>query len=1146
MHPDAIIGKRVQNNSPMIEYSPAESDSTCKSVFAGGGEMGALMRAFDWSKTPLGPVGAWSPTLRVMAKLLLANRFPMLLWWGPQFIQLYNDAYRPVLGDKHPHAALGRPFSECWSEVFHVVGPLAQTPFEGGPPTWMEDIPLEVNRYGFVEETHFTIAYSPVPDETAPGGIGGVLAIVHEISEKIVGERRVHALRDLAARPAKAKAAEEASAIAAATLADYSKDVSFALVYLMEANGTRARLAGKAGIDDCEDLCPEVVDLQGKSDPVWPFVLARQEGEVFVVDDLAGKVKHLPIGPWADPSNSAAIVPIKSNIAGQLAGFLVAGISPRLRFDDQYRGFLELASAQIAIAIANTRAYEEERARNEALAEIDRAKTTFFTNISHEFRTPLTLMLGPIEDVLAAGELSPDVREQLDLAHRNSLRLLKLVNALLDFSRIESGRMQAVYEPVDLARLTAELASVFRSAVERAGMTFVVECASLHEPVYIDREMWEKIVLNLLSNAFKFTLQGEIKVSLERVADKAELKVTDTGCGIKNEDLPHVFERFYRVKNPQGTSYEGSGIGLALVDQLVQLNGGEIRAQSEPGRGTAFTVSVPFGQAHLPAERVMPARSSGSTVTDAEAYVQEAQRWLPGAENIPLDAKAPIAREQSSQSRGRIVLADDNADMREYVRRLLAQAYDVEAVADGEAALASVIRRPPDLVLADVMMPKLDGFGLLKRLRADQRTASIPVVLLSARAGEESRVEGVSAGADDYLVKPFSARELLARVENHMALSRMRRETGQRVRQSEERFRALVAASSDVVYRMSPDWSELRELHGRDFIPDTDAPSGGWLEKYIHPDDRQRVLAAIQQAIRTKSVFELEHQVLRVDGSLGWTFSRAIPLLGANGEIVEWFGAATDITARKQAEQALIRSEKLASLGRMAATIAHEINNPLEAVTNLLYLAQTVDDLPAAARRHLQMADAELRRVAHTARQSLGFYREYNAPAPASIIALIESAIDLLHGKIQAKQARIHKEWNTDVEVLAVAGELRQVFSNLITNSLDAIDVQGTIRIRVFACSRFGRGGSRSVRITLADNGSGISPASQARMFEPFFTTKGTFGTGLGLWVVKQIIEKHGGQIRMRSRNQGANRGTVFSIVLPAQATKVFGESAAD
>ncbi|HEY9443327.1 MAG TPA: hypothetical protein VIQ25_08855, partial [Gemmatimonadales bacterium] len=206
---------------------------------AGGGEMGALIRAFDWSRTPIGPIETWSPALRMMVGFMLANRFPLLLWWGPEFISIYNDPYRPVLGAKHPWG-LGRPVRECWSEIWPILQPLIETPFNGGPATWMEDIELEINRHGFVEETHFTIAYSPVPDETAPRGIGGVLATVHEISDKVVSERRVAALHDLGARVSEARTEDEACVRAAATLERHAKDLPFALIYLLEPGGERA------------------------------------------------------------------------------------------------------------------------------------------------------------------------------------------------------------------------------------------------------------------------------------------------------------------------------------------------------------------------------------------------------------------------------------------------------------------------------------------------------------------------------------------------------------------------------------------------------------------------------------------------------------------------------------------------------------------------------------------------------------------------------------------------------------------------------------------------------------------------------------------------------------------------------------------
>lgn len=351
--------------------------------------------------------------------------------------------------------------------------------------------------------------------------------------------------------------------------------------------------------------------------------------------------------------------------------------------------------------------------------------------------------------------------------------------------------------------------------------------------------------------------------------------------------------------------------------------------------------------------------------------------------------------------------------------------------------------------------------------------------------------------------------------------------------ESEGQFRAWVtAANSGAVYRMSSDWREMRYLIGNGFIPDTEATNDTWVEKYIPADDRPLVWKTIHEAIRTKGMFELEHRVHKVDGSLGWTFSRAIPLFDANGEIVEWFGVASDVTARKLAEQALLRSEKLASVGRMAAAIAHEINNPLGAVTNLLFLVKEMNDLPEPARLYLEMADAELKRVAHITRQSLGFYREGNAAALTSVNAMLESAVDLLKKKIETKQAIVEKQWDEDVEITAVAGELRQVFANFLANSLDAIDVGGTIKLRVSTATR---NGHRRVRVTIADNGKGISVSSQQHLFEPFFTTKGTIGTGLGLWVSKQIIDNHNGAIRVRSTAEGSHRGTVFSLSLPAE-----------
>ena len=538
--------------------------------------------------------------------------------------------------------------------------------------------------------------------------------------------------------------------------------------------------------------------------------------------ELMERASALSIPGWPSPPREATVLPIRLRERSEAAGFLVLGIHPGRAFDDTYRQFVRRIAEQIAIGLASARAYEQERQRAEALAEIDRAKTAFFSNVSHEFRTPLTLMLGPLEEVLpeARERLGPERHEQLVTVRRNALRLLKLVNTLLDFSRIEAGRVQAVYEPTDLAGVTSEIASVFRSAMENAGLRFSVECQPLAEPVFVDRDMWEKMVSNLLSNAFKFTFEGAVTVTLKPVDGAVELQVRDTGVGIPEDQRERVFERFHRIEGTHARTYEGTGIGLALVQELVKLHGGHVRVESAVGQGSTFTVTIPRGTAHLPAERIQAARSVASTGIGADAYAEEAQRWLPdewSAADVTmlpkLSSRAPSPTPEPAAKREVIVVADDNADMRQYLRHLLGDRYEVHAVADGRQALEATRLLRPALVLADVMMPQLDGFGLLRAIRDDAALASMPVILLSARAGEESRVEGLQAGADDYLVKPFTARELLARVEAHLKMANLRRDTAEReerLRSEAELERQKLHASQELLAETSRLYRELQ------------------------------------------------------------------------------------------------------------------------------------------------------------------------------------------------------------------------------------------------------------------------------------------------------------------------------------------------
>jgi PAS domain S-box-containing protein len=707
---------------------------------------------------------------------------------------LYNDAYRPMLGQsKHPQA-MGRPGRECWPEIWHIIGPMLVGVFHRGEATWSDDQLLLLDRNGYLEECYFTFSYSPIREES--GNVGGVFCAVTETTERVLNERRLQTLRMLGEKSTRARTTEEAGVLAVRTLGANAYDVPFALLYLLNKDATVAHLCATAGMVPGSKSCPETVRIGSRED-VWTFQRVFETNRRQVAEGLEMQFGHLSAGRWTDGYVERALVsPIrKAGVEEAATAFLVAGLSPRLALNEDYFSFLDLAVGQIATTIANARAYEEERRQAVALAELDRAKTEFFSNVSHEFRTPLTLMLGPLEDLLSHAGLPHFTRTPLEAAHRNSLRLLKLVNTLLDFSRIEAGRVQASYEPMDLSAFTSELASVFRSTIERAGLKLLIDCRPLAEPVYVDRDMWEKIVLNLVSNAFKFTFEGEIDVSLRQAGDLVELAVRDTGIGIAAEELPHLFERFHRVKGARGRTYEGSGIGLALVQELVKLHGGSVHGESVLNSGSSFIVSIPCGAAHLPQDRIGALRTQASTALPGEAYVEEANRWVcPDLEETRKVQTEPS--ENLQVSRPRVLLADDNADMRDYVQRLLRQNYDVITVGDGKAALKAAYDRKPDLVLTDVMMPELDGFGLLRELRSNEELRVVPVIMLSARAGEEARIEGLRAGADDYVIKPFSARELLARVEAQLQLQHLRREAEIAIRTSQERTAADLQAIS--------------------------------------------------------------------------------------------------------------------------------------------------------------------------------------------------------------------------------------------------------------------------------------------------------------------------------------------------------------
>jgi anti-anti-sigma factor len=856
--------------------------------------MVARVRAHDWSRTPLGPAGQWPQSLQTASSICLSSGFPMHVWWGRELTVIYNDAYVPAMGDKHP-GALGRSAAEVWAEAWGELGPMAESVLAGRGATFSEDQLLFLRRHGYLEETYWTFSYSPVQDES--GDVGGVFVAVSDTTTRVVGERRLRVLRDLGElSTVSAGTAEDASRAVVDVLSRHRAEVPFAVVHLRGEDEGELRLAASSGVQVGSAVAPRTLRT---ADDAWWRVAAGGPAEVVGLDG-GNAVDAAAVGP-AVPTE-ALVLPLAVAGRPEPVGVLVVGVNPYRALDADYRAFLDLVAVQLSTAVTDALAYEAERRRAEALAELDRAKTDFFSNVSHEFRTPLTLIMGPVAELRSAPAVMDDarLREELEVVHRNGLRLGKLVNSLLDFSRLQAGRVEARFEPVDLALLTGELTSVFRSAVQRAGLDYEVDLPPLHQPVFVDRDMWEKVVLNLLSNALKFTFEGRITVMLQQRDRAAVLTVADTGTGIPATELPRLFERFHRVERAQARSGEGSGIGLAMVRELVALHGGTIAVESAPGAGSTFTVTVPLGYGHLPPDQVAhaPGAVSAAVSAAAEPFVAEALRWLPDAADVAGDA-APAA---STSVQGRVLVADDNADMREYLSRLLRPRYAVQVVGDGLAALAAALADPPDLVVSDVMMPGMDGRALLAALRADTRTARVPVLLLSARAGQEAAVEGLAAGADDYLVKPFSAEELLARVGAHLQLGRARRE-------AEARFTAMADLAPALIWVADPDGARVFVNRGwQQFTGRTAEELGDGWRAGLHPQDRRRYLDTTRAATAARRGWEIEFRLRRADGVYHWLLERAVPIGPTEG----WVGSCTDINARYRESE---RQSLLARLG---------------------------------------------------------------------------------------------------------------------------------------------------------------------------------------------------------------------------------------
>ena len=1099
--------------------------------------MGQRIAGFPWAATPLGAIDTWPVALTGALRLVLASKQPMWLYWGPDLRTFYNDAAIPVLGARHAHA-LGVPVAELAPEVWAEVGP-AFARAQAGASAFAEDISLVVLRNGAPEETFFTFSMTPV--HGADDAVAGVLGAAIETTAQVLARRRLETLHAFATRVAGATAAIDASHAVTAALATDPGDVAFALVYLLEVGGETATLASAAGVPAGSRAAPATIELAAPepTPPAWPLRRVARTGRGEIATELARRLGDAPAG-----AQTAVVLPLPG--ADGLGGFLVVGIAPMRQLDAGYRGFLDRLAAQLAAELRAARAIEALGRTVADLTTLDREKTTFFTNASHEFRTPLTLLLSPIEDALM--DCKDDMqRDRLRMAHRNALRLHKLANTLLDFARVEAGRVHAVYAATDLAQLTTELASGFRSACERAGIALVIDCPRLSEPIYVDRLMWEKIVLNLISNAFKFTFAGRIEVTLRLRDGFAELAVADTGTGIAPQHLPRLFDRFYRIEHARGRTREGTGIGLALIRDLARRHGGDVGVESTVSVGSLFTVSVKTGTAHLPAEQIERGHRVISTTARA-AFGDEAMQWIPDRLSDTVPA-GPLG------TRPRVVWVEDNADMRAYVRRLLADEFEVVAVTDGVEALIAIQERAPDLVLADIMLPRSDGYALLRALRSEPRTQGLPVILLSSQAGEEARITALEAGADEYMVKPFSSRELAATVRSQLSLARQRAAFAERERvldrKADRGERILHALLEHVPAGITmtggpPDFpveanSKLATtVLGRTPLDmNTDKAAHHGLYRADGSEPAPEELPLYRAAHRGEVIADEEWLVQHADGTRRTVAVNATPIRAADGTVLGAIKAWSDITERKRLEESLRDADRRKD--EFLAMLGHELRNPLSPLRMTIDVLRERPDLAAAPdlARSYEIMDRQVRHLVRLVDDLVDVSRITRGAielrtAPTDVALVLERALEMAVPLIQSRSH--HVTLSLPIKPLHVDGDLdrlAQVVLNLVGNAARCTEPGGRIAVSA------DRDGDAAV-IRVKDNGIGIDPDILPRMFDLFVqgeraTDLPPAGLGVGLNLVQRLVHLHGGTVEAHS--EGLGRGSEVEVRLPALAT---------
>ncbi|TPX76123.1 hypothetical protein CcCBS67573_g02611 [Chytriomyces confervae] len=998
----AVAIERTNNSIAFaVQISVTKPYPTHDIPFHNAGLMGGILGQVDWAhEAPeLGDIRDWPTSLKTAVSVTLCSKIQAMLLWGPQFrIMAYNDTAISTFGDKHPFM-IGKPYKQVFPDVWPFIEPRMHTIVQTGTPMYHEDRAYTFSRSGFHELTYYTASQNPVLGDS--GRFEGVITFSFETTGKVLGHSRVTYLRDLGISLIASPDLTTFWIQLVEFLESHTNELAFAVVYRVSPEtGVLIRM-------DTESLSnqmlPKEVDpLQKLDDGEDDDGLTRVVCEAWNSRQMMQLVP--PESHILHRNGTVLVMPVVAS-NGDAPALIVAGTRTTLPFDEKYFDFVNMIRHEVSMAYVNVQSLETAKARTDALVELDKVKTSFFMSMSHELRTPLGLIIGPVEDCLkdTDSKLTDNQSMQLELVRKNSVRLLKLVNSLLDVGRLNSGCMKAVFRLFDISEKTGQYLCMFQSIIEKGGLKYQMKIEAIDARLcYLDEEMWQKIVFNLLGNALKFTLSGHIKATLKLSDDGkfVHFIVEDTGVGIPHDQISRVFDQFHRVEFVGGRSFEGSGIGLNLVNDLVKLHGGSIGISSVVGQGTTMTVRIPTGHQHLPRDQVVDswedpdeqtAKYMTSYLEEAYCFVSDdsARDGINSPPTLPMKPlnefktieapvsgslvplRPPSATSSAAASSILIFLVDDNQDMRRYLGHVLSRHYSVEVFENGRAALNAMHRIIPALVVADVLMPVMDGLQMVKEMRGLSQLTRVPVILMSGSAtGEAQKLSGFENGADEFLEKPVNSKELIIKIKMLLDHSTIRSNLEEDVR-AQKQISAQTMKRYEQISRVSPVGlftcnaegyvifanDKFAQIFGFDSIdsmsPELSSSAGsqGMFWDWIHPDERSQVLSVFRKCLEgDKSVENVEFQVRPplLRKSL-WVQMNAISDCEPNGDVVV-LGSITDITVRKyleterihalEAEQAAqkqradeaIQSKKESD--KFIDMVCHELRNPLNGIAN--------------------------------------------------------------------------------------------------------------------------------------------------------------------------------------------------------------------